>query len=261
MITGNDISSWQGDIDWNTYKNNTNFVIIRSTYGNGYTDTKFFRNRDEARRLGIPRGFYHYCYPQYNLPEAEADWFLKTINVEDGESLYLDYEENWSGDKVDWCYRFLDRITSHLNGYKALIYLNQSLASGNDWTKIVNAGHGLWIAAYTYDPTINTFKIGNWKFAAMQQWTSSQQVPGIAGNVDGNVFFGDVNAFKAYGYKAPTPSPIPVPIPAPPTPTPPPVPVVDYKPYLVDIKGVLNGKGWPWQKTAKIKTIINSSGV
>jgi hypothetical protein len=41
----------------------------------------------------------------------------------------------------------------------------------------------------------------------MQQWTNKQQVPGIQGNVDGNVFFGDVTAFKKYGYKAPVPTP------------------------------------------------------
>ena len=45
----------------------------------------------------------------------------------------------------------------------------------------------------------------------MQQWTNKQQIPGIpSGAVDGNVFFGDLVAFKKYGYKRPEqPSPSP----------------------------------------------------
>ncbi len=205
MIVGNDVSEWQGNIDWNTYKNNTNFVIIRSSYGVGYKDKKFDIYQSEARRVGLPIGYYHYSYPQYNTPEAEADYFLSVVNIKDGEMLCLDYEESWNGDRVGWCKRFLDRIASKLNGYKALIYLNQSLATNNDWSPLVNAGYGLWIAAYTYDPKKNDFKIGAWKFAAMQQWTNQQKVPGIPTVADGNVFFGDISAFKKYCYSLPQP--------------------------------------------------------
>ena len=276
MIVGQDVSSWQGDIDWNTYKNNSNFVIIRSSYGNGYTDNKFFRNRDEARRVSLPRGFYHYAYPQYNSPEDECDWFLNLVGVQDGESLYLDYEENWSGDKVDWCKRFLDRMSSKLNGYKGTIYLNQSLASGNDWSPLYNAGYKLWIAAYTYDPYKNNYNIGTWPEAIMQQWTNQQQVPGIIGNVDGNVFFGDVNGFKNIGYKSPPPpttststtttTSLPPPPPPPPqttstttTLTPPPPP--DYKSYLVRIKDIMYGRGFFWTKMANVKKVLTESQV
>jgi hypothetical protein len=39
----------------------------------------------------------------------------------------------------------------------------------------------------------------------MQQWTDQQTVPGIVGNVDGDVFFGDAVAFGKYGYQTPPP--------------------------------------------------------
>lgn len=208
FIVGQDISEFQPSIDWNVYKNNTNFVIIRSSFGVGYVDNKFVQYKTAARNAGIPRGFYHYAYPQYNTPEAEADWcVLQMADIQEGEVLALDYEEGWNGNVVDFCKRFLDRVSSKLSGYKPLIYLNQSLIQAHDWSSVVNSGYGLWVAAYTYDPQKNTFALGAWKFAAMQQWTSSQIVPGIQGKVDGDVFFGDIATFKKYGYVKPVVAP------------------------------------------------------
>ena len=62
-IVGNDVSKWQLDIDWNVYKNNTNFCILKATEGVGFTDPKFFRNRDEGHRVGVALGFYHFARP------------------------------------------------------------------------------------------------------------------------------------------------------------------------------------------------------
>ena len=205
MIVGQDISQFQGQIDWNTYKNNTNFVMIRSSYGVGYFDQWFGNNRQQVRQTNVPHGFYHYAYPEYNTPLDEANWFIKAIDgLQDGEVLALDFEEQYSGDKVAWCKAFLDHVCA-LTGVKPLIYLNQSLASGNDWQSVIDAGYGLWIADYTYDPNNNTFNGGQWQTSVMQQWTDQQTVPGLSGSVDGDVFFGTQDQFKAYGYKTPLP--------------------------------------------------------
>lgn len=210
MILGNDVSEHQGVIDWNTYKNNTNFAILRATVGTARLDNQFIKNRDTARAANIPLGFYHYSYPQYNTPQAEADFFKNAVSdIREGEILVLDFEEQWSGNTVDFCKRFLDRLSGSLNGYKPLIYLNQSQTTSLNWKPVVDAGYGLWIAAYTYDPNKNTFQIGAWPFAAMQQWSNKQIVPGISGGVDANVFFGDVSTFKRYGYKKPQAQPDP----------------------------------------------------
>lgn len=209
-IVGNDCSEHQGVIDWEKYKDNTNFVIIRATIGTARLDNQFVKNRDSAREAGLPLGFYHYSYPQYNTPEAEADFFKESIGeIREGEVLVLDFEEQWSGNHVDFCKRFLDRLSGSLNGYKPLIYLNQSQTTSLNWKPVVDAGYGLWIAAYTYNPEVNTFQIGAWPFAAMQQWTNKQLVPGITGKVDGNVFFGDATTFKKYGYQKPLAQPDP----------------------------------------------------
>lgn len=210
MITlGNDISKWQGDVNYDVYKNNTQFSIIKASEGNGYTDPKFSRNKSESRRTGIPLGYYHFARPDLgNAPEVEAQFFLNVCgDLKDGELLVLDYEcsgqrQEW----VDWCKKWLDYVYSKTN-CKPLIYLNQSQLRQWNWATVVAAGYGLWVAAYTYDPYKNDFYKGQWQFAAMQQWTNKQVVPGINGGVDGNVFFGDLATLKKYGYKSPTPPP------------------------------------------------------
>lgn len=208
---GNDISKWQGDVNFDVFKNNAQFVIFKATEGNGLTDTKFSRNQSEARRVGLLLGYYHFARPDLlNTPEAEADYFLKIIGaLREGELLTLDYEcANQKQSDVEWCKRWLDRVQS-ATGVKPLIYLNQSQVKAFDWQSVINGGYGLWIASYTGDPNKNDATIGKWSFAAMQQWTNKQTVPGISGGVDGDVFFGDLATLKKYGYKIPVTPPTP----------------------------------------------------
>ncbi|MGH2611571.1 MAG: glycoside hydrolase family 25 protein [Rhabdochlamydiaceae bacterium] len=210
-IVGNDISGiGQGVIDWAIYKNNTNFVLIKASEGNGVIDNEFGNNRQQARDANLPRGFYHFARPDLNnSPQQEAEYFWNLIDgqpIQEGEVLALDYEVTY-GDCVHWCKEWLDLVSAHFNGIKPLIYLNQGLAKNYDWSPVVNAGYGLWIASYTGSPENNNAETGKWEFAAIQQWTDKQIVPGIGMPVDGDVFFGDAEQFKAYGYQSPTPTP------------------------------------------------------
>ena len=206
FIVGNDVSEFQQTIDWATYKNNTNFVLIRASQGSSYIDKEFGNNRQQARDQKIPRGFYHFANPNLgNTPHAEAQFFIDLIDgqsILEGEVLALDFEVDYT-DSVNWCKDWLDIVSAHYNGIKPLIYLNQNLAQKYDWSPIIDAGYALWIAAYTGDPSKNEFQGGKWQSAALQQWTEfGQSVPGIPTTVDGDVFFGTVGQFEAYGYKS-----------------------------------------------------------
>lgn len=78
---GIDISSHQGNIDLAALKNQIDFVIIRVGYGvSGSIDSKFVRNADLCKSLGIPFGFYWYSYA-LNVDGArrEAQHFLNAI--------------------------------------------------------------------------------------------------------------------------------------------------------------------------------------
>jgi GH25 family lysozyme M1 (1,4-beta-N-acetylmuramidase) len=207
MLKGCDISKWQGVVDFNALKNAIDFVVIRSSYGDGYTDIQFARNRDEARRLSIPLGFYHYSYPQYNTPEAEADWFCKVVGTpNEGEILCLDFEEQYS-DPVGWSLRFLDRVSSLLSGYKPYIYLNLSIINTYDWSPVVGRGYKLWLARWDYNPNAQPPNT-DWVTVTMRQWSNKEIFSGVTtGGVDANVFYGDKNMFLAYGYHIPVLNP------------------------------------------------------
>lgn len=205
MLKGIDISYYQGNVDFSAVRSQIDFVIIRSSYGVGYVDKMFETYRNQAREKGIPLGFYHYSYPQYNLPEEEAQWFLQTLgNVQEGDILCLDYEEKWNGNVVEWCKRFLDFLSLNLNGYKPLIYLNKSLILGHDWSPVVNSGYGLWVAHYDNDPNEVHFNTP-WPTVALKQYTDKGLVTGISGNVDLNTFFGNLTALTSLGFKKPEP--------------------------------------------------------
>jgi GH25 family lysozyme M1 (1,4-beta-N-acetylmuramidase) len=209
MVLGNDISKYQ-TVNFDIYKNNANFVILKASEGNGYTDPKFTQYQLEARRVGLPLGFYHFARPDLkNIPEAEAAWFLKVCGeLKGGEFLCLDYEATWTGGVVDWCLKFLDYVNT-ITGVKCFVYLNQALIKKYDWKPVVDGDYPLWVAAYTFDPNNNTFVTGKWPNAAMQQWSNKQIVPGISGGVDGDVFFGTIKSLVKYGYVPPTPPEVP----------------------------------------------------
>lgn len=207
MILGNDISYAEDQVDFNIYKDNSNYVFIKASEGVNFEDEQFSRNQLESRRVGLPRGFYHYIRSDLgNTPEAEASWFLKTVGpLQEGECLALDYEISFS-DPVGTCLKFLQAVYQQ-STVKPLLYLNQSLVASHDWKPVADAGFGLWLAAYSYDPNKTNFPTGAWPFAAIFQWTDKQQVPGITGDVDGDVFEGALDQFKAYGYHTATPVP------------------------------------------------------
>ena len=80
---GIDISSWNYDIDLRTLKENgsIDFAIIRVGFSpSGTLDTKFKRNADLCKEIGLPFGFYWYSYA-LSVDQAiqEANQMLKYI--------------------------------------------------------------------------------------------------------------------------------------------------------------------------------------
>lgn len=207
MIVGNDLSEFQGEINWETYKNNSNFTIIKLSEGTSYIDKWGGNNRQKARETGLPHGFYHLArYDLGNNPQDEAKFFENLIDgdpIREGEILALDLEYGYK-DLVNWAKEWLDEISSHFHGIKPYVYLNQSLAQSYNWSPIINSGYQLWGAGYTYNPgNTDGLDFGAWGIPNLIQWEDNESVPGINGNVDADEFSGTVDELKAYGYKAP----------------------------------------------------------
>ena len=74
---GIDVSKWQGRINWSLVKSDgVQFAMIRSSFGWGKdnVDILFDTNYEEATKVGIPVGAYHYSYartPAEAIKEAE----------------------------------------------------------------------------------------------------------------------------------------------------------------------------------------------
>lgn len=197
MIKGGDYSNWQGDIDFDTLKGASDFALFKATESNNYVDVKLARNRNESRRVGLLRGFYHFAQPAATSPIVQADFFVNSIgDLQEGEILALDYEIDFPGDTDAWCFGFLQHVEAR-TGIKPLIYLNQYLANLYPWARVLGGGYGLWLAQYDGNP--NGINKTPWATTAMKQYTSSGQMPGVSGNVDLDSFFGSAADFKKYG--------------------------------------------------------------
>lgn len=185
---GIDVSSFQGDIDWEKVKEvNLDFVIIRCGYRNLsneeiHEDSKFRYNISEANRLGIPVGVYFYSTARNERETLEEATFVLNL-IKDYEILYpvvYDFElfdskrtEGVSVDRVnDNALYFLDYIALH--GYKAMFYSNNSYLE-RVWKEENYGEYKFWLAQYDGE-LIRDYD--------MLQYSDKGTVQGITGYVD-----------------------------------------------------------------------------
>ena len=255
MLRGIDISQWQ---NVGISDQAADFVIIKATEGDGYTDPRCDAHYQDAKAKGKLRGVYHFARPDLgNSGRAEAEWFVHEIQGYIGEAiLVLDWEvQQW---RVDWAKEFLDRV-HELTGVKPLIYMSASPVNAYDWSSVANADYGLWIAGYPAKYNVPNppepaegempFGTGAWGFWAIWQYTSS------AGTLDRDVANMDRDAWMAYAAKnGETPHPAP-------SPTPAPAPAPSYQTYTVvpgdTLSGIAARFGTTYQKIAADNGIAN----
>ena len=210
MLKGIDISHWQEGIDLGAI--DVDFVIIKATEGNGYTDVMCDTFYQKAKSLGKKLGVYHFARPDLgNSGEEEADWFIKeTLGYHKEAMLVLDWE---SGDltNVAWAKAWLDRVYSK-TGVKPVIYMSASVMHSADWSSVVNADYGLWVANYgtnngtAQEAVFDRYPLKYWSFYALWQYTSKGKLNGYNGNLDLNYFSGDGTAWDKYAGGSPSSS-------------------------------------------------------
>lgn len=249
-LTFNDVSQWQGNINWAAYP--YDIAILKMSGGDAglYTDSKANANYYGAKAAGKAVGGYHFAGG--GNAQNEADFFIAAMSpLEQNDVLVLDWEIQHP-DPVGWCTAFVNRVHDR-TGVWPLIYFNGSTWNAHDWSPVTR-NCGVWVAWYGQDPEGN-LPVGG-KIYVAHQYTSSGSVPGIAGRVDMDAWFGSLDQWKKYGYHkpvapppAPAPAPTPPPAPAPepvptplptPDPTPPPAPVPVPQPEPTPIPPVAN---------------------
>ena len=192
-----DVSTWNGNIDWDkVYKSGVRYAMIRSSFGienPNQIDNKFVRNIENAIKVGIKCGIYHYSYAR-SVAEAkkEADFCLKTIkNYKIDLPVAFDIEDssqtNLGKDTLtSIVIAFCDRIKSA--GYRPMLYCNPNwLCNYLHKDKLINK-YDIWLANWGVSaPSYN---------CAIWQYSESGSVPGVSGSVDMNWIFKDYTSTK-----------------------------------------------------------------
>jgi lysozyme len=223
-INGIDVSHFQGTVDWSAAKDSgITFAFTKASEGVGFTDSSFSTNMAAASSAGVLIGPYHLARPDSfntdpNDAANEANYFVNTI-----QSYYqganttlrpvLDFEKlagvgSTADEKTflsNWLRNFAGVVHNRL-GFDPIIYVNSNFAK-NYLEPDINQ-YPLWLAKWTDDtnsPPVAADS-GIWSSWKFWQWTSTGSVPGIAGNVDRDVFNGtaaELNQFVG-GPPAPT---------------------------------------------------------
>lgn len=199
-----DVSSHQNGI--NVQAAGTDIVIAKATEGTWYVNPDCDRVVQSSLSANKPTGVYHFANTGAS-PQAEADWFLNHTAGYRGRGVMpiLDWEPDGSSWKTGWAKQWLDRVQS-VWGVKPLIYMNLSTENSNDWSAVVSADYGLWLAGgWYYNQPLGKdqapapyWTLRNWPYAAMWQYTSNGRVYGWNGGVDLSEFYGDIDTWNRY---------------------------------------------------------------
>lgn len=193
-LTGIDVSSHQGNIDWNEVKNDgVDFAMIRCgsrgyTQGNLYEDDRFTENVQGAQNVGMPFGVYFFSQA-ITEEEAiqEAEYVLERIDdlgLRGPVAFDLEKMPEQNARANDLDPEQLDKIakafckTIRAAGYQTLVYGNKYDLARYDMDAL---GEKIWYADYSASKPTTSAPLVMW------QYTSSGKVNGISTNVDLNI--------------------------------------------------------------------------
>ncbi len=201
-IHGIDVSRWQKRIDWaSVAASGKRFAFIKATEGGDHVDPMFIENWTAARQAGVARSAYHFmfwCRPA----EDQAAWFRQVV-PRDGSALPPVLDVEWNGEsrtcprkvsreKALGMIRVMLREMEAHTGKRPIIYtditFHEEILEGQF------LGHAHWIRSTAAEPHVR-YANRTW---TLWQYTTTGRVPGIAGAVDRNVFYGSESEWAAF---------------------------------------------------------------
>ena len=194
-ILGIDVSAHNGDIDFNKVKaDGYTFVYIKASEGEDYHDSKFLTNYENARKAGLKVGAYHFFRKKTDgLNQAKN--FLEMVAGRNLDLPLVVDVEDWSNDeqiKDERTQQHLDAMLDNLRsrGHKVMIYTN-----GDGYKKYIKNGQiniNLWLCSFRQPDRLKHIP------HQMQQYSHWGRVKGIWGDVDLNVFNGNVKQWEMW---------------------------------------------------------------
>lgn len=194
-IKGIDVSSYQGDIDWNKVKKSgIEFAIIRAGYGKNTTDDCFVKNIKGAIAQGIKVGVYWFLYVKSKADvELNAQKCIEVIKPYKND-ITMKVWADWEYDSDRYCPNLTDEERTDYTktfcsliakaGFEPGIYANPDYIC-NKFTNIT--GYPLWLAWYGVSEE-SAKKYDPWCY----QYSSEGKVDGVSGKVDMDIWYASV---------------------------------------------------------------------
>lgn len=189
---GIDVSTWQGDIDFNAVKEaGCSFVMIRIGYyyDDIVMDDHFYDNIQGARDAGLDIGVYFYTTDNsVDDIREHARWIAETLGGETTDlPIAFDWEEFTNFQKYGMNIRDLNQLYLAFSdemgnyGYETMLYSSKNFLN-NIWSSDIKNSSPVWLAHYV-DETDYDGDFYIW------QQSSCGRIPGIYGDVDMNIMY------------------------------------------------------------------------
>ncbi|HKX26928.1 MAG TPA: glycoside hydrolase family 25 protein [Blastocatellia bacterium] len=193
---------FKNNIDWEELETETRVsaMIHKSTVGTSRIDPMYVSRRAEARRRGYLWGSYH--WGEAGNPEAQAEFYIKTVDPGDDELIALDLEDVNSKAlmNADEALIFIKKVKA-LTGRYPILYTNHLTAKmlsakyrGTEFAKIP-----LWYARFKSDVT--DFPTGLWPTYTLWQFSSEiryqKAIAGTERDIDVNVYNGTTDQLRS----------------------------------------------------------------
>lgn len=197
-VAGIDVSKYQGAIDWPAVRGaGIAFAFVRVSDGLSDPDPTFATNWAGAAAAGVMRGAYQFFRPLRD-PVAQADLVVDAMGPLGPGDLppVVDVEVADGVDPVTLAAAvraWLERVEGR-TGRRPIIYTGAHVwADALDGADL--SDYPLWLAQWDRDcPTVPA----PWDDWTFWQTSATGRVAGIAGDVDTDVFRGDLAALRAF---------------------------------------------------------------
>lgn len=202
MLHGIDISNWQKDLKLKNVLPSIDFVICKATEGLIFVDKYCDSWVQEAIKLDLLWGFYHFA--RNNDPEKEAVFFYDNCKNYFGHGIpVLDIESSSIKSWGTYAQIFTDKVHA-MSGVYPIVYTSAAYLNRFARTTVPR-NCGLWLAGYPtndiekFQPEKKLpYPIGPWNIIAMWQFTSKGRIEGYDNMLDLDYAYMDSAAWKKY---------------------------------------------------------------
>lgn len=180
---GLDVSHYQGLIDWEQVRatdKNISFVYLKATEGASLVDDTYRRNLEEAKRVGLKVGSYHFYRANVPVADQLANIEQNILKGEQDLVPLIDVETTNGRNHDDFVAdlkQFLDEVTRYY-GKRPLLYTFYNFYNKHLADDFLN--YKLMIARYHDDMP----QLRDNRSYVIWQYTSKGRILGIKGHVD-----------------------------------------------------------------------------